>query len=234
MAIGCESHSQCYARGHCSPLRPTFPPLRTPHGFACSVASLSRCPCHYRPGRRNFRRAALVERPLGQGKPSTRSTGHNADCCAPPATPHLGYRKALPIPGVAQFRSISLQLTFSPLRPRCWGRPPPGIDLGGQTKKACVAASARVGTLSQNGYGASVCSRSGSAPVCKALQCQTKWARKGQPFHKRGWGKFAGCPKMDVFELQKLKPQAPFLQDFFFPLPSCIGLIDGDSHNQSL
>ena len=97
--IGCQSHSQCYARGHCSLLRPTFPPLRTPHGFACSVASLSRCPCHYRPGRCNFRRAALVERPLGQGKPSTQLAGHNADCCTPATTPHLGDRKAWPLPG---------------------------------------------------------------------------------------------------------------------------------------
>ena len=64
---GCQSRSQCYARGHCSLLRPTFPPLRTPHGFACSVASLSRCPCHYRPGRCNFRRAALVEPPPNDG-----------------------------------------------------------------------------------------------------------------------------------------------------------------------
>ena len=99
MKIGCQSHSQCYARGHCSLLRPTFPPLRTPHGFACSVASLSRCPCHYRPGRCNFRRAALVERPLGQGKPSTQLAGRNADCCAPATTPHLGDRKAWPLPG---------------------------------------------------------------------------------------------------------------------------------------
>ena len=91
--IGCQSHSQCYARGHCSLLRPTFPPLRTPHGFACSVASLSGCPCHYQPGCRNFRRAALVERPLGQGKPSTRSVGHTADCCTAPATSHSGDRK---------------------------------------------------------------------------------------------------------------------------------------------
>ena len=97
---GCQWHSQCYARGHCSPLRPTFPPLRTPHGFACSVASLSRCPCHYRPGRCNFRRAALVERPLGQGKPSTQAAGHNADCYAPATTPHLGDRKAQPLPGI--------------------------------------------------------------------------------------------------------------------------------------
>ena len=88
-------------------------------------------------------------------------------------------------------------------------------------KKACVAASARVGTLSQNGYGAGRCSRSGSPLACKALQCQTKWARTGQPFHRRGWGKFAGCPRMDVFELQKLKPQAPFLQDFFFSPSAC-------------
>ena len=108
-AIGCESHSQCYARGHCSPLRPTFPPLRTPHGFACSVASLSRCPCHYRPGRCNFRRAALVERPLGQGKPSTRSAGRNADCCAPATTPHLGDRKALLLPGERELRSDGLR-----------------------------------------------------------------------------------------------------------------------------
>ena len=54
---GCQSCSQCYARGHYSPLRPTFPPLRTPCGFACSVASLSRCPHYYQQGCRNFRHA---------------------------------------------------------------------------------------------------------------------------------------------------------------------------------
>ena len=86
-------------RGHSLPLRLTIPPLRTPQGFACSVASLSRCPCHYPPGHHSLRRAALVECPLGQGKPSTQLAGHNADCCTPATTPRLGDRKAWPLPG---------------------------------------------------------------------------------------------------------------------------------------
>ena len=68
---GWKLHRWPCTRGHCLPLRLTFPPLRTPHGFACSVASLSQCPCHYQPGHHSFRCAALVECPLGQGKPST-------------------------------------------------------------------------------------------------------------------------------------------------------------------
>ena len=63
-------------RGHCLPLRLTIPPLRTLLGFACSVASLSRCPNHYPPEHQGLRRAALVECPLGQGEPSTRPAGH--------------------------------------------------------------------------------------------------------------------------------------------------------------
>ena len=126
---GCQSRSQCYARGHYSPLRLTFPPLRTPCGFACSVASLSRCPHHYQPGRRNFRRSALVERPLGQGKPSTQLAGRNADCCAPATTPHLGDRKAWPLPGGGQAR---------PALDCPWAHTP-GLGLPGASPGAALA-----------------------------------------------------------------------------------------------
>ena len=44
--------------------------MQTIHaGFACSVASLSRCPNHYPPGHHSLRCAALVECPLGQREP---------------------------------------------------------------------------------------------------------------------------------------------------------------------
>jgi hypothetical protein len=39
-----------------------------------------------------LRHAALVERPLGWGKPSTQSAGHNTDTCTSPAS-HLGGRR---------------------------------------------------------------------------------------------------------------------------------------------
>jgi len=95
---GWELYELIYIRGHHLPLRLTFPPPRTPHGFACSVASLSRSPCHYLPGHHSLRRAALVECPLGQGKPSTQPVGHSADTHTPSASPHSGDRKAQPSP----------------------------------------------------------------------------------------------------------------------------------------
>ena len=95
---GWELYELIYIRGHHLPLRLTFPPPRTPHGFACSVASLSRSPCHYPPGHHSVIRVALVECPLGQGKPSTQPVGRSADTHTPSASPHSGDRKAQPSP----------------------------------------------------------------------------------------------------------------------------------------
>ena len=81
-------------RGHSLPLRLTIPPLRTPQGFACSVASLSRCPYHYPPGHHSLRHAALVECPLGQGKPSTWPEGHDQSTYTSLTSFHLDDRRA--------------------------------------------------------------------------------------------------------------------------------------------
>ena len=35
-----------HSRGHCSSFWPSVPPLQVAPSFACSVASLSRCPGH--------------------------------------------------------------------------------------------------------------------------------------------------------------------------------------------
>ena len=78
----------------CLPLRLTIPPLRTLLSFACSVASLSRCPSHYPPGHQGLRQAALVECPLGQGEPSTRSEGHGESTNTSLTSFHLDDRKA--------------------------------------------------------------------------------------------------------------------------------------------
>ena len=85
-------------RGHSLPLRLTIPPLRTPQGFACSVASLSRCPCHYPPGHHSLRRAALAECPLGQGKPSTRPEGHDESTYTSQTSFHSDDRRTWPLP----------------------------------------------------------------------------------------------------------------------------------------
>ena len=91
-------------RGHSLPLRLTIPPLRTPQGFACSVASLSRCPYHYPPGHHSLRHAALVECPLGQGKPSTWPEGHEESTYTSPTSFHLDDRKAQPFPAVRSMK----------------------------------------------------------------------------------------------------------------------------------
>ena len=91
-------------RGHFLPLRLTIPPLRTPQGFACSVASLSRCPYHYPPGHHSLRHAALVECPLGQGKPSTWPEGHEESTYTSPTSFHLDDRKAQPFPAVRSMK----------------------------------------------------------------------------------------------------------------------------------
>ena len=85
-------------RGHFLPLRLTIPPLRTPQGFACSVASLSRCPCHYPPGYHDLRHATHVECPLGQGKPSTWPEGHDESTYTSLTSFHLDDRRARPLP----------------------------------------------------------------------------------------------------------------------------------------
>ena len=58
-------------RGHCNPLWAVFPPLQVVLSFACSVASLSRCPSHYLPGHHHFRGGDLADYPFGWGSPST-------------------------------------------------------------------------------------------------------------------------------------------------------------------
>ena len=85
-------------RGHSLPLRLTIPPLRTLLGFACSVASLSRCPNHYPPGHHCLRCAALVECPLGQGEPSTRPEGHYESTCTSLTSFHSDDRRTWPLP----------------------------------------------------------------------------------------------------------------------------------------
>ena len=74
---GQQLHMSILIRGHSLPLRLIIPPLRTSQGFACSVASLSRCPYHYPPGHHSLRYTALMECPPGQGKPSTWPEGHD-------------------------------------------------------------------------------------------------------------------------------------------------------------
>ena len=58
-------------RGHCNPLWAVFPPLQVVLSFACSVASLSRCPSHYLPGHHHLRGGDLADYPFGRGNPST-------------------------------------------------------------------------------------------------------------------------------------------------------------------
>ena len=95
---GQQSRMSTLTRGHSLPLRLTIPPLRTLQGFACSVASLSRCPYHYPPGHHNLRCAALVECPLGQGEPSTRPEGHDESTYTSLTSFHSDDRKAWPLP----------------------------------------------------------------------------------------------------------------------------------------
>ena len=101
-------------RGHSLPLRLTIPPLRTLLGFACSVASLSRCPNHYPPGHHCLRGAALVECPLGQGEPSTRPEGRYGSTCTSLTSFHLDDRRTWPLPAdrISSIKSNLLQLRF--------------------------------------------------------------------------------------------------------------------------
>ena len=82
-----------FTRGHSLPLKLTIPPLRTLQSFACSVASLSRCPYHYPPGHHSLRHAALAECPLGQGKPSTQPEGHDESTYTSLTSFHLDDRR---------------------------------------------------------------------------------------------------------------------------------------------
>ena len=80
------------------PLRAALPPLQTAQSFACSVASLSRFPCHQLPGRRSLRCGALADCLLGQDGPSTRIAGRNEVPDTTSPSPRSGDRRALPLP----------------------------------------------------------------------------------------------------------------------------------------
>ena len=58
-------------RGRCIPVWAVFPPLQVVLSFACSVASLSRCPSHYLPGHPHLREDDLAAYLFGKGNPST-------------------------------------------------------------------------------------------------------------------------------------------------------------------
>ena len=62
--------------GHCQAFSPTIPPLLVALGFACSVASLSRCPSFQLPGQHHLHGGALADYKLGWGRASTCTTGH--------------------------------------------------------------------------------------------------------------------------------------------------------------
>jgi hypothetical protein len=108
-----------HTRGHSLPLRLTIPPLRTLQGFACSVASLSRCPYHYPPGHHSLRRAALVECPLGQGKPSTWPEGHGMGTDTSLTSFHLDDRRAQPPPAGSVWCSIFVECLWQTLFTQC-------------------------------------------------------------------------------------------------------------------
>ena len=82
----------------CMPLRAALPPLQTAQSFACSVASLSRFPCHQLPGRRSLRCGALADCLLGQDSPSTRIAGLSEVPDTTSPSPRSGDRRALPLP----------------------------------------------------------------------------------------------------------------------------------------
>ena len=108
-----------HTRGHSLPLRLTIPPLRTLQGFACSVASLSRCPYHYPPGHHSLRRAALVECPLGQGKPSTWPEGHGEGTDTSLTSFHLDDRRAQPPPADELWCSVFLWRFWRTMTRQC-------------------------------------------------------------------------------------------------------------------
>jgi hypothetical protein len=116
---GQQLHMSTPIRGHSLPLRLTIPPLRTLLGFACSVASLSRCPNHYPPGHHCLRGAALVECPLGQGEPSTRPEGHYGSTCTSLTSFHLDDRRTWPLPAEQNIIMAASILIFKILLKQC-------------------------------------------------------------------------------------------------------------------
>ena len=78
------SCAPCTATGvTCVAFWPSIPPLQVVPSFACSVASLSRCPGHQLPGRHGLRQVILADYLLDQGGPSTCIAGHVALQCTP-------------------------------------------------------------------------------------------------------------------------------------------------------
>ena len=86
-------------RGFCIPLWTVFPPLQVVLSSACSVASLSRFPSHYLPGRPHLREDALADYLFGQGSPSTWFTGLTPVHDIPSAKLPFGAQRGVTLPG---------------------------------------------------------------------------------------------------------------------------------------
>ena len=119
IAKGLQLRMSTLTRGHFLPLRLTIPPLRTLLSFACSVASLSRCPSHYPPGHHSLRRAALAECPLGQGKPSTRPEGHDESTYTSQTSFHSDDRRTWPLPADEKVSSSMVMMSLGVVCGQC-------------------------------------------------------------------------------------------------------------------
>ena len=82
-------------------------PLQVVLSFACSVASLSRCPSHYLPGHPHLREDDLAAYPFGKGNPSTWCTGCTAIHGTPTFTCPEGLQE-LTCPGTGQCQNLSV------------------------------------------------------------------------------------------------------------------------------
>ena len=85
-------------RGRCTPLWAVFPPLQVVLSFACSVASLSRCPNHYLPGHLRLREVDLADYPFGRGNPSTWRAGRTPFHDVTSAKPPSGAQRSMTLP----------------------------------------------------------------------------------------------------------------------------------------
>ena len=75
---------------------PVSPPLKVVPSFACSVASLSRCPGHQLPGCHSLRRGILADYLLDRGGPSTCRAGHIVLQCTPSPNSRRDRRQRAP------------------------------------------------------------------------------------------------------------------------------------------
>ena len=85
-------------RGHCIPLWTVLPPLQVVLSYACSVASLGRCPSHYLPGHPHLRRDALADCLFGKGSPTTWRAGHKPLHDTPSVKPSFRAQKSMTLP----------------------------------------------------------------------------------------------------------------------------------------